>query len=47
MDERVFLEENNIAVTNARFVVSGQTYAMSGIISVESSSPPSVRHWGG
>jgi hypothetical protein len=33
--ERVFLDENGIKVTNARFVVAGQTFAMSGITSVK------------
>ena len=35
MAETVFLSENNVQVTNARFIVSGQTYAMTGITSVK------------
>jgi Family of unknown function (DUF6232) len=35
MTETVFLSENNVQVTNARFIVSGQTYAMNGITSVK------------
>jgi Family of unknown function (DUF6232) len=36
MAETVFFDENNVQVTNARFVVSGQTYAMNGVTSVKS-----------
>ncbi|MGY6256569.1 DUF6232 family protein [Paraburkholderia caledonica] len=32
--EKVFLETEGIAVTNARFIVPGQTYAMSGITAI-------------
>ena len=35
MAEKVYLKESNVTVTNARFVVSDQTYAMSGITSVK------------
>lgn len=34
MDEELVFEEGNVKVTNARFVVSGQTYAMNGVTSV-------------
>ena len=34
MDEKVFFEYDGVKVTNARFVVDGQTYAMSNITSV-------------
>jgi hypothetical protein len=34
--EKVFLQEGNITVTNARFVVPGRTYTMSNITSVKS-----------
>jgi hypothetical protein len=33
--ERVFLEERAIRVTNARFIVPGNTFAMSGVTSVK------------
>ena len=36
MEEKVFLEEGGVTVTNARFIVPAQTYAMSGITSVKS-----------
>jgi hypothetical protein len=35
MDEQVVLEEGNVKVTNSRFMVAGQTYAMNGVTSVE------------
>lgn len=35
MDEQVVLEEGNVKVTNTRFIVAGQTYAMNGVTSVE------------
>lgn len=38
MEENTFLSENGVTVTNARFVVPAQTYAMSGITSVKSFS---------
>ncbi len=34
MAEQTFLDESGILVTNARFVVPAQTYAMSGVTSV-------------
>lgn len=42
MDERVFFEHDGVKITNARFVVDGQTYAMSNITSVKTGSegPP-------
>ena len=39
MAEQTFLNENGVTVTNSRFLVPGQTYAMSGVTSVKS-----VRH---
>jgi hypothetical protein len=36
MKEEIFLEENGVTVTSARFVVPAQTYAISGITSVKS-----------
>lgn len=37
MSEQVFYDQGGIAVTNSRFIVHGQTYAMSGITSVKAS----------
>ena len=34
MSEQVFLDEDEVKVTHARFMVPGQTYAMSGVTSV-------------
>ena len=34
MNEKTFFNANGISVTNARVVIAGQTYAMSGITSV-------------
>lgn len=36
MAEKTFLDEGGVTVTNARFVVPAQTYAMSEITSVKS-----------
>ncbi|MDO8971871.1 MAG: DUF6232 family protein, partial [Saprospiraceae bacterium] len=36
MEEKTFLSEGGVTVTNARFIVPAQTYAMSGITSVKS-----------
>ena len=42
MAEQTFLNEGGITVTNARFVTTGQTYAMSGVTAVSSwKYPPS------
>ncbi|MGE4260012.1 DUF6232 family protein [Shewanella sp.] len=35
MDEKVFFNQGDVTVTNARFIVSGQTYAMNGVTSVK------------
>ncbi len=43
MEERVFFEQGNVKVTNARFVVSSQTYAMNGVTSVKSYVTPPDR----
>jgi hypothetical protein len=37
MEENTFLTEGGVTVTNARFIVPSQTYAMSGITSVKTS----------
>lgn len=35
MDEKVFFDEGNVRVTNARFIVDNHTYAMNGVTSVK------------
>jgi len=35
MDEQVFLQEAEVTVTKTRFIVHGQTYALSGVTSVK------------
>lgn len=35
MDEKVFLNKGSVKVTNSRFIVNGQTYAMSNVTSVK------------
>ena len=35
-EDRKFIDENGVSVSRSRFMVSGQTYAMSGITSVKS-----------
>lgn len=35
MDETVFFAQGNVSVSNARFIVGNQTYAMSGVTSVK------------
>jgi hypothetical protein len=35
MDETVFFENNNVKVTNSRFIVGNQTYAMAAVNSVK------------
>jgi hypothetical protein len=34
MEERVFLDSGNVSISLSRFIVDGQTYAMSGVTSV-------------
>jgi hypothetical protein len=36
MEEKSFFNEGGVSVSNSRFIVPGQTYAMSGITSVKS-----------
>lgn len=43
MDERIFFDGRGVKVTNARFVVDEQTYAMNGVTSVKSSVTPPDR----
>ncbi len=43
MDEKVFFEGDGVKVTNARFIVHSQTYAMNGVTSVKSSVTPPNR----
>jgi uncharacterized membrane protein len=35
MEEKTFFDTGNVRVTNARFIVDGQTYAMNGVTSVK------------
>lgn len=42
MDEQVFFDRDGVSVSNARFIVGGQTYAMSAVTSVKQAiNPPS------
>ena len=43
MAEQVFFEQRNVKVTNARFIVNPQTYAMNGVTSVKSGVAPPAR----
>jgi hypothetical protein len=43
MTEQVFFEQGSVKVTNARFIVNSQTYAMNGVTSVKSSVVPPSR----
>lgn len=43
MEEKMFFEENGVSVSNARFIVRGQTYAMSGVTSVKKEENPPSR----
>ncbi|PKM19840.1 MAG: QacE [Gammaproteobacteria bacterium HGW-Gammaproteobacteria-15] len=36
MEEKVFFNQGNVTVSNSRFIVNGQTYAMSNVTSVKS-----------
>lgn len=35
MEEKMFFNQGNVSVSNARFIVNGQTYAMNGVTSVK------------
>ena len=35
MEEKIFFDGNGVSVSNARFIVHGQTYAMNGVTSVK------------
>jgi hypothetical protein len=41
MDEKTFFEEPGVKVTNARFLVNGQTYVMQNVTSVKTKEEPS------
>ena len=43
MEEKTFFEQGNVKVTNARFLVGSQTYAMNGVTSVKSHVVPPSR----
>ncbi|AZN35133.1 DUF6232 family protein [Iodobacter ciconiae] len=36
MDEKIFFNQENVSVSNSRFIVNDQTYAMSNVTSVKS-----------
>ncbi|SHL63346.1 DUF6232 family protein [Rhodanobacter sp. OK091] len=40
MEEKMFFNQEGVSVSNARFIVNGQTYAMNGVTSVKQA----VRH---
>jgi hypothetical protein len=44
MSEQVFFNQGNVKVTNARFIVNSQTYAMSGVTSVKTGFTPPNRN---
>jgi hypothetical protein len=44
-DETTFFQGGDITVTNARFIVGAQTFAMRGITSVEGVETPARRTW--
>ncbi|MCG4454468.1 DUF6232 family protein [Pseudomonas sp. MMS21-TM103] len=43
MDEKIFFNQGNVSVSNSRFIVDGQTYAMSNVTSVKSGATPPDR----
>ena len=43
MEEKTFFEQNNVKVSNARFIVDGQTFAMNGVTSVKAVVVPPSR----
>lgn len=43
MDEKIFFSQGNVSVSNSRFIVDGQTYAMSNVTSVKSRVTPPDR----
>lgn len=42
-EEKSFMSESDVSVSNSRFIAQGQTYAMSGITSVKSHMEPPKR----
>lgn len=45
IQEEIFLNERGVKVTNSRFTVSGQTYAMSGVTAVKNIELQPKRFW--
>ena len=45
MEEREFFRYEDVTVTNSRFIVASQTFAMSNITSVRASVTPPSRFW--
>ena len=44
MSEQIFYDQGNVKVTNARFIVNSQTYAMAGVTSVKTGLAPANRN---
>ena len=42
MEEKIFFNKGNVSVSNSRFIVDGQTYAMSNVTSVKSGKIPAA-----
>lgn len=47
MEEHTFFSQSNVTVTNARFMVGGQTYAMNNVTSVKTGQEAPGRGWPG
>ena len=45
MEEKEFFRYEDVTVTNSRFIVASQTFAMSNITSVRASQTPPKRFW--
>lgn len=44
-EEKVFFDDGDVVVTNARLIASGQTYSMANITSVKIGHRPAQRKW--
>ncbi|PZQ16466.1 MAG: QacE [Rhodanobacter denitrificans] len=45
MEEKIFFDRGGVSVSNARFIVNGQTYAMNGVTSVKQGVNNPSRAW--
>ena len=45
MEEKVFFDKGSVSVSNSRFIVHGQTYAMNGVTSVKQAINNPPRFW--